>query len=96
MIESLLYVGIALNACINSFIFINFIFQIMKPQHIEVSNLLKDKELGSGRARIWTQEPVLLITVLFRPALELSASSKCDTFKDPISYVISFSEYLEK
>ena len=31
VIESLIYVVIALNACINSFIFVNFIFQIMKP-----------------------------------------------------------------
>lgn len=72
MFESLLYVGSALNACINLFISINSIFQIRKPRCAEVNNLLKDRELGSGRARIWTQKPVFLITVQFRPALELS------------------------
>lgn len=51
--------GIALNACVSSFIFIKSIFQIMKPQPKEVGNLLKDRKLSSGRARIWTQKPLL-------------------------------------
>lgn len=64
----------------------------MKSQHIAVSNLLKDREVGCGRARIWTQKLVLLIIMVFRRVLKLSV----DTSKDPISYVITFVEYLEK
>lgn len=69
----------------------------MKPQCTEVNSLLKDRELGSGRARIWTPKP------LFFNHCEIQASPaivclpyKYDTSKGPTLYVISSFENLGK